>query len=63
METGNDAQWRTASYSGTSGGNCAEVGQSAGRVLVRDTKNRDGAVLSVPAQAWRGFVAQTKDAR
>jgi hypothetical protein len=32
-------------------------------VLVRDTKNRDGAVLSVPAQAWRGFLAQTKDAR
>ncbi len=62
METRNDAQWRKASYSGTSGGNCAEVSQSVGRVLVRDTKNRDGAVLSIPADAWRRFMAGLKTA-
>jgi Domain of unknown function (DUF397) len=45
--------WRTASYSGSSGGNCVEVGQSADGVAVRDTKRRDGAVLRLSAGAWR----------
>jgi hypothetical protein len=32
----------------------------AGTVLVRDTKNRTGNVLSVPASAWRAFVSAVK---
>jgi len=28
--------------------------------MVRDTKNRAEATLSVPASAWRAFIAATK---
>ena len=39
-----DATWRKSSYSGGNGGSCVEVGAQpqAGRVLVRDTKDRQG---------------------
>jgi hypothetical protein len=29
----------------------------AGTVMVRDTRDRNGNVLSVPASAWRAFVS------
>jgi Domain of unknown function (DUF397) len=29
-------------------------------VMVRDTKNRNGETLSVPASAWRAFIATMK---
>jgi hypothetical protein len=29
-------------------------------VMVRDTKNRDGETLSVPASAWQAFITATK---
>jgi hypothetical protein len=52
------ATWRKATYSGNNGTNCVEAGVAAqGRVLVRDTTNRDGAVLDVPAEAWARFTA------
>jgi Domain of unknown function (DUF397) len=57
MEGMNDgATWRTSSYSGSNGGNCVEVAAS-GRVLVRDTKDRPGAVLAFTSDAWRAFTA------
>jgi len=28
--------------------------------MVRDTKNREGGTLSVPAGAWRAFIAEMK---
>jgi hypothetical protein len=55
--------WRKSSYSGGSGGNCAEVGRDANGVLVRDTKDRAGAVLSIPADAWRRFTVAIKQVR
>jgi hypothetical protein len=55
-----DARWRKSSYSGTSGGSCVELAQSASGVLVRDTKNRDGATLAFTADAWRVFAAELK---
>jgi hypothetical protein len=55
------ATWRKASYSGNNGGNCVEAGVPArGSVLVRDTTNRDGAVLAIPANAWEHFTASLK---
>ncbi len=60
MEGMNSAPWRTSSYSGNNGGACVEVGQAACVVLVRDTRNRDGAALSIPADAWRRFIRATK---
>jgi hypothetical protein len=52
--------WRTATYSSGNGGNCVEVGYDAGRVRIRDTKDRDGVTLSVPAGAWERFTATLK---
>ena len=49
--------WRKASYSSGNGGNCIEVGQASDAVAVRDTKDRDGVTLSVPAGAWASFTA------
>jgi hypothetical protein len=48
--------WRKASYSGGSGTNCVEAAiAEAGRVLVRDTVDRDGAMLSITVGAWARF--------
>jgi hypothetical protein len=52
--------WRKASYSGNGGGNCVEVGNAARAVLVRDTTDRDGGMLSIPADAWHAFTASLK---
>lgn len=52
--------WRKASYSGSGGGNCVEVASSDPVVLVRDTTNRDGLTLSVPARAWATFTASLR---
>lgn len=52
----NGIAWRTSSYTGGSG-NCVEVAATPGTVLVRDTKDREGPVLAVPATAWRAFLA------
>lgn len=52
----NGAPWRKSSYSGSNGTDCVEAGVAeAGRVLVRDTTDRDGAMLSIPAGAWASF--------
>ena len=55
-------RWRKSSYSGGNGGNCIEVaGRSrAGRILVRDTKDRTGPILRFPADVWRRFATQLK---
>jgi hypothetical protein len=52
--------WRKSGYSGPDGGQCVEVAVS-GHVLVRDTKDRAGAVLSFSAETWRNFIKQTKN--
>ncbi len=53
--------WVKSSYSGSQGGNCVEVavgGQDA--VLVRDTMNREGAVLKFAESRWRRFADSLK---
>ena len=52
--------WRTSSYTGNGGGNCVEVGDVARMILVRDTKNRTGAVLRFTPGAWRRFADRVK---
>jgi hypothetical protein len=46
--------WRKSTYSDGNGGECVEVA-SAGAVMIRDTQDRDGVTLTVPALAWRAF--------
>jgi hypothetical protein len=55
-----DDNWRKSSYSGGEGGNCVEVA-ATGEVLIRDTQDRRGPVLTVPARAWREFVGQVQE--
>lgn len=52
--------WRKSSRSSGGGGNCVEVGRAPGLVGVRDTKNRDGGTLAVPATQWSAFLAGIK---
>jgi hypothetical protein len=50
------SEWRKSSYSGGNTGDCVEVAVT-GAVLIRDTTDRGGPVLSVPAAAWRSFLS------
>ncbi|MFY1673440.1 DUF397 domain-containing protein [Plantactinospora sp. WMMB334] len=53
--------WRKSTRSNTNGGNCVEVADNVpGRVLVRDTKDRDGGTLAFPPAAWQAFVNLAK---
>jgi hypothetical protein len=54
------APWRKSSYS-NNGGECVEAGVAEpGRVLIRDTTNREGGTLSFPVSAWRAFAERLK---
>ncbi|ASW53184.1 DUF397 domain-containing protein [Plantactinospora sp. KBS50] len=45
---------------GTNQGNCVEVADNLpGRVLVRDSKDRSGPVLTFAPAVWSAFVAGT----
>ena len=50
--------WRTSTA--TDSGNCVEVAVASGSVLVRDSRNRSGAVLQFPPATWSAFLAQTR---
>jgi hypothetical protein len=52
--------WRKSSYSGSNGGECAEVASSGG-VAVRDTKDHGcGPVLTFSAEAWDAFLGSLR---
>ncbi len=51
--------WRTSSYS-SNGEACVEVAAADEGAMVRDTKHRDGGVLSFGFEAWRAFLAEVK---
>jgi len=53
--------WRKSTRSNGNGGACVEVADNLpGRVLVRDTKDRDGGTLAFEPAAWAAFVALAK---
>jgi hypothetical protein len=57
MDDLSGASWRKSRRSGASGGDCVEVADNMpGVVAVRDSKDRDGAVLRFPAAEWRVFI-------
>jgi hypothetical protein len=57
----NSADWRKSSYSGGNGGGCVEVARNIpDLVAVRDSKDRDGAVLAFTREEWQTFAAAVK---
>ncbi|GAB3945406.1 DUF397 domain-containing protein [Micromonospora vulcania] len=58
-----DVRWRTATRSTNNGGDCVEVADNLpGRVLVRDSKDRDGGTLTFDPTAWTSFVDALRQA-
>ncbi|MGO1055993.1 DUF397 domain-containing protein [Crossiella sp. CA198] len=49
-------RWRKSSYSSGNGENCVEVAVLPDAVVVRDSKNPDGAGLSFSPGAFAAFV-------
>jgi Domain of unknown function (DUF397) len=52
-------EWRKAQRS-IGNGNCVEVAHSHEWIVVRDSKNPDGAILAYNAESWRVFTAQAR---
>jgi hypothetical protein len=50
--------WRKSTTSST--GQCVQVAVVDGSVLVRDSANPDGVVLSLPLAAWSAFLAHAR---
>lgn len=49
--------WRKSSRSSTATDNCVEVGVTqTEKVLIRDSKDRRGPVLSVEGESWDAFL-------
>ncbi|WP_037772877.1 DUF397 domain-containing protein [Streptomyces sclerotialus] len=48
--------WFKSSYSSGEGGECVEMAQSAGKVRIRDSKDKAGPVLSIAPAGWAAFV-------
>ena len=58
-----DPLWRKSTRSNGSSGNCVEVADNvAGTVLVRDSTDPSGPVLTFGPGAWSAFVATTRTA-
>jgi uncharacterized protein DUF397 len=52
--------WRKSTYSGTNGGQCVEVADTEGAVMVRDTTNRNGETLAFGTAAWTTFLTSLR---
>jgi Domain of unknown function (DUF397) len=50
-----DRNWRKSTYSSTNG-SCVEVRRLSHVIEVRDTKDRNGPVLSFSTESWHNFV-------
>jgi hypothetical protein len=54
------AIWRKSSYSGANGGNCIEIAAAACTVVVRDSKDPKGPMLTFGPNDWQRFADQVK---
>ena len=54
--------WRTSSY--TRSDNCVEVADNdPEKVMVRNSKDRDGGTLTFPQSSWTAFVKYAPEAK
>ncbi|SCE91629.1 protein of unknown function [Micromonospora chokoriensis] len=64
MNSAPTPRWRVSTRSGNGGDTCVEVADNLpGQVLVRDSTDRAGAVLTFAPTAWRAFVAGVRTGR
>jgi hypothetical protein len=57
------AIWRKSSHSNPSGNNCVEVARNLpGIVVVRDSKDPNGGVLSLGPDEWKVFLEKLRTA-
>lgn len=56
-------EWRKSSYSSDTGGNCLEIAEVPGSVLVRDTQHQELGHLDFTPEAWAAFLADVKAGR
>ncbi|GHH96053.1 DUF397 domain-containing protein [Streptomyces capillispiralis] len=54
--------WFKSSYSGANTTECVECAHVTHGVLIRDSKDADGSVVSVKTGAWRFFVEGLRQA-
>ena len=55
-------EWRKARSSANNGA-CVELAPAAGQILIRDSKDRSGAVIAYSEYSWRQFLAIAKTGR
>jgi uncharacterized protein DUF397 len=55
-DVADESAWFKSSYSNDSGGACVEVANLTSQVGIRDSKDKQGPALLVPAGAWSSFV-------
>jgi hypothetical protein len=48
--------WQKSSFSGGGASNCVEVGADGDQILLRDSKDPNGTVLSFTPDEWDAFV-------
>lgn len=58
FDRGLSSAWKKSTKS--LNGNCVEVALRDGRVLIRDSKNRDGGHIAVSSVDWQKFTASIK---
>jgi hypothetical protein len=56
-----DITWHKSTASGGGGSNCVEVAAVDGSVLVRNSRNPLGSVLSFPCRPWATFLAGVRN--
>lgn len=54
--TSSKTVWRKATASGGNGGNCVEVARDGDWILVRDSKEPQGAMLTFTLAEWAAFL-------
>jgi len=55
----NGDTWRKSTHSGPQA-NCVEVGHATGQIKVRDTKDRQGPVITLNSSTWRDFTTKLR---
>ncbi|ANZ19106.1 DUF397 domain-containing protein [Streptomyces noursei] len=55
--------WRKSSYSSSGDGDCIEIAACPTTVHIRDSKDKGGPQLAVPAGSWAAFVTYAAQGR